>query len=189
MTPETLEEISAMVRSGFYTKDDLMPIFCEEMYAPGELIPDEVASALDSEFARLAEEQHSWPAVTDCDRLDEAFLAMNSRGVIALQNAGYTQSDGYDDFIQALDESSDKSAIFGYCYYHGQDLERAVRGCGLYLSFGPTDPKTETTKGVEVGRIIQEEISKVGLPVKWDGGFSTRIYIPRLTWQRKFKAQ
>ena len=94
MTLETLEEISAMVRSGFYIKDELMPIFCEEMYAPGELIPEEVSAALDSEFAKLAAEQHSWPAVTDCDRLDEAFLAINSRGVIALQNAGYTQSDG-----------------------------------------------------------------------------------------------
>jgi len=188
MTPDTLEEISTMVRSGFYTKNDLMPIFCEEMYAPGELIPEEISVALDSEFAKLAADQHSWPAVTDCDRLNEAFLAINRRRVIALQNAGYTQSDGYDDFLQALDESPDKISILGYCYYHGQDLERAVRGGGLYLSFGPTDPKTEATKGAEVGRIIQEEMARVGLPVKWDGGFSTRIHIPRLTWQRRFKA-
>ena len=189
MTPETLEEISAMVRSGFYTMDDLVAIFCEERYEPGELAPEEVTTALDSEFQRVAAEQYSWPAITDCDRLDEAFLAINSRGVIALQNAGYTQSDGYDDFIQALDEAPDRSAILGYCYYHGQDLERAVRGGGLYRSFGPTDPKTESTKGAEVGYIIQEEMSKVGFPVKWDGGFSTRIFIPRLTWQRRFKAQ
>jgi len=188
MSPDTLEEISAMVRSGFYTKDDLMPIFCEEMYAPGELIPEEVSAALDSEFQKLAVEQQSWPDVTDCDRLDEAFLAINSRGVIALQNAGYTQSDGYDDFVGVLHDAPDRSAILGYCFYHGQDLERAVRGGGLYLAFGPTDPRDETTKGPEVGRIVQEELLRVGLPVKWDGGFGTRILIPHLTWQRRFNA-
>lgn len=189
MSPETHEEISALVRSGFYSKDDLMPIFCEEMYAPGELIPEEVSAALDNEFERLAAEQHSWPAVTDCDCLDEAFLAINSRGVIALQNTGYTQSDGYDDFVEALHEAPDEAAVLGYCFYHGQDLARAVRGGGLYLAFGPTEPEDEATKGPVVGRIIQEELSRAGLPVEWDGGFSTRICIPRIKWQRRFNGQ
>jgi hypothetical protein len=34
MSPDTLEVVSTLVRSGFYSKEDLMPIFCEEMYAP-----------------------------------------------------------------------------------------------------------------------------------------------------------
>jgi hypothetical protein len=189
MSPGTCEDISAMVRSGFYVKHDLMPIFCEEMYEPGELDPEEVSAVLDREFQKLAIAQRSWPAVTDCDRLDEAFLAINSRGVIALQNAGYTQSDGYDDFVESLKEMPDRNTILGYCFYHGQDLDRAVRGGGLYLAFGPTDPRDEETKGPGVGRIIQDELLRVGLPVEWDGGFGTRIFVPRLTWQRRIAAQ
>ena len=64
----------------------------------GELDTHDVSAAIDVEIARWEAEKQTWPTVTDCDRLDAAFAALNERGVIALQNAGYTQSDGYDDF-------------------------------------------------------------------------------------------
>ena len=59
----------------------------------------------------------TWPAVTDCDRLDQAFAALNARGIIALQNAGYTQSDGYGDISQSYDErTSTDMLVAGYTY-------------------------------------------------------------------------
>ncbi|WP_431732095.1 DUF6891 domain-containing protein, partial [Adonisia turfae] len=101
LSSETVQEIAALVRSGFYRKNRLMDIFCEEMYAPGDLEPDEVSAAIDVEFETWEAEKQTWPEVTDCDRLDSAFAAINERGIIALQNAGYTQSDGYEDFLDA----------------------------------------------------------------------------------------
>jgi hypothetical protein len=185
MTPETLEEISAFVRTGVYDKSQLMTIFCEEMYEPGELDPDEVSSALDAEFERHSIEKKSWPSVTDCDRLDAAFQAINGRGVIALQNAGYTQSDGYDDFIEAYENSPNPDAVLGYCYYHGQDMDRAVRGGGLHLAFGPAKPSDEASQGPNVARMIREELERAGLSDSWDGSFNKRIYIPQIVWQRR----
>jgi hypothetical protein len=185
MTPKTPEVISTFVRTGFYDKKQLMTIFCEEMYEPGELDPDDVSSALDAELERLSIEKKSWPSVTDCDRLDVAFLAINGRGVIALQNAGYTQSDGYDDFIEMYENSPNPDAVLGYCYYHAQDLDRAVRGGGLYLSFGPAKPSDEESQGPIIGRMIQEELERAGLSVSWNGSFKTRISIPEIVWQRR----
>src|SRR4051812_3932854 len=98
IAPATLSEIDAQVRGGFEARDRIIEIFCEEMYAPGELDPAEVEAAVDSAIAAHKAEQATWVGVTDCERLDAAFEAMNRRGVLALQNAGYTQSDGYDDF-------------------------------------------------------------------------------------------
>jgi hypothetical protein len=103
MAPETLEHISTLVRSGFHPKEILMEMFCEEIYAPGELDPDEVSSAIDAEFQKLSAEQANWPDVTDCDRLDIVFAALNERGVAALQNAGYMQDDGYDEVWESTD--------------------------------------------------------------------------------------
>lgn len=185
LPPEVTEEIAALVRSAFYDKERLIAIFCEEMYEPGELERSAVSTAIDAEIAKWESEKRTWPEVTDCDRLDAAFAALNKRGVIALQNAGYTQSDGYDDFCEHYKQSSNKASILGYCFYHGQDVERAVRGGGLFLAFGPVDPDDEETKGPEVGNVIRNELERAGLKVDWDRTFATRMRISELLWQRR----
>jgi hypothetical protein len=185
LTAETKEEIAVLVRSGFYDKARLMEIVCEEMYEPGELEASEVAAAIDAELLKWTQEKNAWPKTTDCDRLDAAFTALEKRGLIALHNAGLTQSDGFDDFREVHARHPKKSSIIGYCFYHGQDLERAVRGGGLYLAFGPVDPKDEQKEGPRVGNIIREELERTGLHVDWDGTFAQRIYVPKFVWQRR----
>jgi hypothetical protein len=162
-----------------------MEIFCEERYAPGELDPEDVSAAIDEELTKYESEKRTWPDVTDCDRLNAAFAAMNKRGIIALQNAGYTQSDGYEDFRAALKQHRRRPAVVGYCFYHGQDVERAIRGEGLFLAFGPVDPRDEKVKGPEIGKMVREELERAGLQVEWDGTFATRMRVPRLVWQRR----
>jgi hypothetical protein len=186
--PEVLEKISTLVRSGFYPKEILMEFLCEEMHAPGELDPEEVSLAIDAGTQRLVGEQETWPDVTDCDRLDLVFAALNECGIVALQNAGYMQDDGYDAVLEAFPEAADDERTIGYCFYHGQDTERAVRGGGLFLSFGPVEPKDEKTKGPEVGRIVQRELERAGFTVSWGGTFSQRILIPKFDWKRRTPA-
>jgi hypothetical protein len=185
LSSETLREIDGLVRGGFDDRARIIEMLCEEMYAPGELDEAEVVAAVDAAFASLARDKASWPAITDCDQLDKAFAALNARGVIALQNAGYTQSDGYDDVRQSYDERSDRDRVIGYCFYHGQDLERAVHGEGLYLAFGPIDARNEATEGPLVGAIIVEELRRAGFTAKWDGTFGQRICVPAIDWKRR----
>ncbi len=182
---ETLTEIASMVRSGFYDRERLIEVFTEEMYAPGELEPNEVASAIDEQFSAYEQEKLSYPTTTDCDRLDAAFAKMNEQRVIAIQNAGYTQSDGYDDVYEIYAQHTDKGSTLGYCYYHGQDLERAVNGGGLFLSFGPISPTDEQTIGIEVGNIVRDALKQAGLSVDWNGTFEQRLSIPKLNWQKR----
>lgn len=182
---ETQTEIASMVRSGFYDRERLIEVFTEEMDAPGELNASDVASAIDEQFTAYEQEKLSYPATTDCDRLDVAFAKMNERGVIAIQNAGYTQSDGYDDVGEVYSQRPDKESVLGYCYYHGQDLERAINGDGLCFAFGPVDPADEQTVGVDVGNIVREELENSGLSVDWDGTFEKRLSVPKLSWQKR----
>jgi hypothetical protein len=185
LKPDVRAEIVKLVRSGFYDKKGLMRIVGEELYAPGELDPAEVAVAIDEEIAKHEAEKKTWPAVTDCDRLDAAFVALNKRGIIALHNAGFTQSDGYEDFRAALKSHPNRSTVTGYCYYHSQDVESAVRGEGLFLAFGPVQPKDEEVKGPQIGNVIREELERAGLKVKWDGTFANRMSIPQFVWQKR----
>ena len=185
MKQETRDEITAWVRMGFYSEDTLREIFCEEMYAPGELDENDVTEAIRADLAKVRADQEEWPGETDCDRLDRVFEALNAKGIIALQNAGYTQSDGYDDVCQVFQDAGDQSAIRGYCFCHGQDLERAVRGAGLFLAFGPMDPEKEETDGPLVGAEIVTELETHGFKTRWNGTFNQRIFVEDLDWKKR----
>lgn len=182
---EALQRIRDLVRGGSETRRRIIQILCEDIYAPGELDQNEVDAAVDAAIEELHGESTHWPTITDCDRLDAAFAAMRARKLVALQNAGYTQSDGYGDVMDLAARHPESKQLIGYCFYHGQDLERVIHGEGLYLAFGPIDPKQEQSTGLAVGRAIVEELNQVGLPTRWDGTFNQRIFIPKLNWQRR----
>jgi hypothetical protein len=185
LSPDNLREIEGLVRGGFEERDRIIEILCEEICAPGELDETEVTTAVDAAFASLAHDETTWPTTTDCDRLDGVFAALNARGIIALQNAGYTQSDGYDDVQQCYAERSDRDTVIGYCFYHGQDLDRAEHGQGLYLAFGPIEAQKEAMEGPRIGAMIADELTCAGFAVTWDGTFAQRIFVPAIDWKRR----
>jgi len=182
---EIKREIASMVRLGFDDHDRILQVFSEELYSPGELDQTELDSELKAQFREYEQEKLGYPDVTDCDRLDTAFSKMIDRGIIAIQNAGYTQSDGYDDVRDLYSQHKEKKSVLGYCFYHGQDLERAASSGELFLAFGPIDPAEEQTIGITVGNIIRKELENVELPVKWDGTFENRLSIAKLIWQKR----
>jgi hypothetical protein len=182
---EAREQISIIVKSGFEDRTHMIEIVSQEMYEPGELDPAEVGVAIDQAIAEKEQTKKTWPAVTDNDRLDKVFAALNASGIIALQNAGFTPEDGYEDFREALGQASDVGRIRGYCYFDNQDTEGAVAGDGLTLSFGPTDPKLEETQGVAIGQEVRDLLVKEGLNVVWNGSYKSRISITPFDWKKR----
>ena len=180
-----IEEIDVLVRSAFWDADRIREIMREELYAPSDLDENAVSDAIASLISQWQSDQTGWADVTDCDRLDQAFVKLNERGVIAMHNAGMTQSDGHDDFREIYENHPNKNELLGYCYYHGQDLERVVRGGPLFFSFGPCDPKLEETEGPKIGQLIAEQLTDAGLIVEWDGTFDKRMSVPKFHWQRR----
>ena len=119
--------------------------------------------------------------MTDCDRLDEAFESLRTQGIVALHNAGYTMSDGHSDVAEAL-AARDAGRFFGFCFYHGQDVERAVSSGELWLAFGALQEDDERKR--EAGQAVRGALEKAGLHVQWDGNPETRILV-RLDWKRR----
>lgn len=182
---QALFEINTFVRGGFEQRDRIVEILTEETYEPGELDEAEVQSAVDAAITLHERGKSAWPIRTDCERLDAVFSALTKKGIVAIQYAGYTQSDGYEDISEAYHGRIDKDEVVGYCFYHGQDLARAVNGDGLYLAFGPIDPKQEETEGPRVGEMIANELRNAGFDVRWNGGVDQRIFVPEIDWKRR----
>ena len=80
LNPETLREIDGLVRGGFEERARIIEILCEEMYAPGELDEADVIAAVDATFTALAQDKTTWPATTDCDRLDGVYQFESAAG-------------------------------------------------------------------------------------------------------------
>ena len=182
---DAIDQINVLARSGFETPERVVEILCEERYEPGELNSREVEVSVAEAFLALQTEMKSWPEITDCDRLDKVFASLNSKAIVSVQNAGYTQSDGFDAVKEAGRSRADRSNLIGYCFYHGQDLERAVSGGGLYLAFGPKSSAREQEDGPIIGATIAQLLQELSIATEWNGSFDQRIYLPGLDWKRR----
>ena len=105
---QIISEMRSLIRSGFYSKSALIDMFSDEICESCGLTPEDVIAVIDEDIQTIDAEKETWPAVTDCDRLEAAFAALNSRGLVSLENAGYTQSDGYSDVCDLHHEHPNK---------------------------------------------------------------------------------
>ena len=175
------DAIKTWVWSGFHDEAAVNDML-EDILEDGVDV-EAMRRAISAEFEMKAEAEKSWPVETDCDRLDRAFMVLDADGVCAVQNAGYTMSDGYTDVTEAVhDRGLEKYR--GYCFYHGQDLERAVRGEGLMIAFGDLDD--DPAKGVVIGGAVCAALKQAGFTTEWDGTIDQRINVPKLDWKRRY---
>ncbi len=177
-----LDAVRRYVWSGFYDTDGIVEIIDESIFQPGEIDQDWLRAEIEKTFRKKRAVERTWPVTTDCDRLDRVFEALEERNVLALQNAGYTQSDGLSDVAQFYHEAGgEQSDIEGYCFYHGQDLERVMEDGELCLAFGHVSGEDE--KGVEIGHRIKGAFEVAGFAVEWDGTIKTRLLVKGIKWQ------
>ena len=117
-------------------------------------------------------------------RLRAVFAALNARGIVAVENAGYTQSDGWDDVNEIAAKLAERgerprAAVF----YHGQDVQRGKRGEGLSLTFGSYAARRTEADSLAVGHIIVGLLEANGFRPKWDGTLTTRVHTGRFEWR------
>ena len=158
------ETVRSWVWSGFYDMDDIAEMLHDIVEEDGD--EERGLACAETEFLRKRAAEASWESQTDCDRLDAAFEALFERGVLALQNAGDTMSDGLDDVSEELGRQ-DVGAFWGYCFYHGQDVERAIASGELWIAFGDSSPD-DLRKG-EAGAAVLAALRASGLEAQWDG--------------------
>ncbi len=96
------ESIYIHVWSGFYDQAEVEEIILEAVREEQALSLDDdatendtidedaIKSLVQAEFAQKQAAEQTWPKQTDCDRPDLVLNTLNTIGILALQNAGYT---------------------------------------------------------------------------------------------------
>lgn len=134
-------------------------------------------------LAELQAEQARWPAVTDCERLDAAFAALERVGIVCRQHFTCCGSCGAAAIWNEMATAEEAGTLVqGYTFFHAQDTEAAVEGAGLYLSFGAVAEGPEAAEAV--GRAIVDVLETKGLETAWDGQWTHRIFVA-LEWRRR----
>jgi hypothetical protein len=182
------ESIISQVKMGFLSIDEIEENIIEEI--EDNEFEDEISEKwalkhIKKEWANQIAESKKWKSPTDTERLTKAFDDLCNANIIALHNAGYTTSDGEDEVVQVEVELRKKEVISdGYCFYHEQDLARALEkgGSGLYLAFQKVN-NTNDEITVAVGEKVVEILRRNDFEVEWDGTANSKIGILNFHWQ------
>jgi hypothetical protein len=183
--------LDVAVRSGYGSQDEIRTRLVEQVEdefreRDADSIGAEVAhfeAALERAWTVQLEAEATWEPRTVNDRLDAAFDELRQRGVVALQDAGYTMSDGWEDIHDAAREID---GAWGGVFFHRQDVERAVDGGGLLLAFGAFVGGSEhEPESLRLAREVCDVLAAHDIPTEWDGTLDRRIAIPPFLWQRR----
>lgn len=180
-TEYILDAIRKWVWSGFYTPEqvDMMIDDILEEDADEQMLRAAVAP----EFANKKEAEKLWEEFTDCDRLDSLVESLERSKILFLQNAGYTMSDGHQEAFEILSDIPGHGFI-GYCFYHGQDVERVLDSDELYIAFDHIDG--DVPAKLKIGQVLKEELEKAGFAVNWDGSPNRRVEV-QINWKRRYR--
>jgi hypothetical protein len=181
-TEYVVKYVKSWIWSGFYSRDSIYDMYPDVMDKDAN--NDEIVAFIETEMAKKNSDEMNWDKITDCDRLDQLFDMLNEMKIVAIQNAGYTMSDGHED-VGAIHKTKPRGYFVGYCFYHGQDLERVIEGSVLHLAYG--DMRDTEEGKAKVGNIIIELANKFDLKTNWDGNINKRIEIVDLKWQRRYR--
>lgn len=107
-------------------------------------------------------------------RLNAIFGELERSGLVALQNAGTTQDDGFSDCSERYYELGGKEAgLRGFCFYTSQDLARAKATGELSLAFWGA-PRGANRPTLQVGKQIVDAFRNAGFAVDWNETVETR---------------
>lgn len=179
------QSATTWVRSGFYQRAEILERLRERVEDEGvdEEILDELDELLVAEFRKRKTDESGWERETTNDRIDRAFAELNANGIVAMQNAGYTMSEGWEDVNEVARERTPRPR--GATFYHGQDLERAIDGQGLMLAYGAYVDGDNDAASVVLAQDICDVLARHGVKTTWDGTVTSRIAIPKFTWQKR----
>ncbi len=183
------ESIVSQLRIGFYSVDEIKDNIMDEIEDnefDNEISEEWAFELIDKEWKNIVAESKLWESPTDAERLITAFDALCNANIIALHNTGYETSDGEYEVVEVeralrtMNITSD-----GYCFYHGQDLERAItkENPMLYITFNKID-NTDPQVAIGVGKKVVEILLKYGFEVTWNETATTRILINKFCWQQ-----
>lgn len=178
--------VKRQVWGGFDTKGDIREAAIEQPQPPVQAKADLewLDQQIDAQWSKKRAAEATWTARTDFDRLDDAFKALRSAGILAMHNAGNTQSDAREDAVEEWHRlGGAKSGLKGFIFYHGQDVEHVIADGKLYIGFS-TFPESPVP-ALELVQQTVSELKKAGFTVTAPPDVNTRILVAGIDWKKR----
>ncbi|MGM9480178.1 DUF6891 domain-containing protein [Roseateles sp. NT4] len=185
--------------------DDILQT-CREVYIEDECPAEEqdaftrfAAEEMDKAMASHALEKKSWPAETDCDRLDRVEADLRDRGILLWQVSPCCDTCTRSELPERIDEIDQQHAGFrqrvrGYAFFIDQNMADALAEgshLSVYLGYGcfmPDDAEAAhdvyETHALGIAREVCDRLVEHGFEPGWDGSLSKKIGL-HLNWQRR----
>jgi hypothetical protein len=190
LSPQDRSDISTyiirLVWGGFNTKDDIRDDAVYQTQPPVQAKADLawIDQQLNQEWSKKRAAEATWPVRIDFNRLDDVFKMLRTKGIIALHNAGNTQTDARDDASEEWHRlGGPKSGLQGFIFYHGQDVEHVIADGELHIGFS-TFPEG-ASPALELARQTALELKQAGFAVTPPPDVDTRILITGIDWKKR----
>ena len=182
---EALDQLELDIKFGFEDESQLFESIRDMFYNEVDFDEAWLKKTISEKYLQHQNESLNWKHPTDFDRLVAAFDELIKEKIICLHNAGYTKSDGEEDCVETI-ERLDELGIkaIGFCYYHSQDLGRAVDPeiHNLYLGFDSVSQ--DDNEALLVANKIIDRLKANGFETDWSGTVDQRIEIRNFYWKK-----
>ena len=181
---EAIEQLEKDILFGFENGDDLLESISEMFYDEDGFDENWLKNEIEIRLKKHQDESLNWVKPTDFEKLVKSFDELNKEKIVSLHRAGYTRQDGESDCSEIIDELKTIGITEkGYCYYHTQDLERAIGDEKmLHIGFDSYNHEDELAK--EVAEKIVGILKKNAFNVNWNGSLENRIEILNINWKK-----
>ena len=182
---EALEQLDLDIKFGFENKEDLFEGIKEMFYDEADFDDDWLRETISVKYKQHQKDSLTWTRPTDFEKLAKAFDELIEEKIVCLHKAGYTKQDGEEYCMETIEKLRllGVNAI-GFCYYHSQDLARAVDPDIRNLYLGFDSPTQDNSEALEVANRIVGSLKKHGFEVNWTGTVDQRIEIKNITWRK-----
>ena len=174
-------EIQLLIKSGFYSDDEILEIIDDEFIE--ENISKDILSKL------FFENKENIGAIDvdseDFINLKNAFLDLTKENIISIHNAGYDIEEGIQDSFELFVHlRNNKYSPIGFCFYSFEDIEEAIEENNLSIAFG--DFEYDEKKGLEIAKKIVDVLKGYDFKINWNESVDERIEIKGFNWKKHF---
>ena len=174
-------EIQLLIKSGFYSDDEILEIIDDEF------IEENISKDLISEL--LLENKDNIGEINDDSddftSLKNAFLDLTKENIISIHNAGYDIEEGIQDSFELFTHlRNNKFSPIGFCFYSFEDIENVIEENNLFIAFG--DFEYDENKGLDVAKEIVTVLESYDFEIEWNESVEERIEIKNFIWKKHF---
>ena len=182
---EALEQLELDIKSGFENEEELFDSIQDMFYDEENFDEDWLRQTIAEKYQQHQQDSLTWKHPNDFDRLAQTFDQLIKEKIVCLHNAGYTKQDGEDDCMETIEKLNQHGIkAIGFCYYHSQDLARAVDKDIRNLYLGFDSASQNDNEALQVATKIVSALKENGFEVSWTGTVDQRIEIKNLHWQK-----